>query len=78
MRVYLDMVGKQKTVTMIHTIGAFYSIMSATNAHQGKILGLIGDRRATKEPTQVCLPQNKAWQWCLTQVKTNREDFMTF
>jgi hypothetical protein len=57
MRIYIAMVGKQKTITMIHTIGAYYSIRSATNAYQGKIMGFIGDRRATKEPTPICLPQ---------------------
>jgi hypothetical protein len=78
LRVYLAMVGEQKTVTMIHTIGAFYSIRAATNLYQGKILGFIGNRRATKEPMPVCLPQNKAWQWCVAQVNTDKEDFMTF
>jgi hypothetical protein len=78
LRVYLAMVGEQKTVTMIHTIGAFYSIRAATNLYQSKILRFIGDRRATKEPTPVCLPQNKAWQWCVAQVNTDKEDFMTF
>ncbi len=57
------MVGEQKTVTMIHMIGAFYSIRATTNAYQGKIMGFIGDPRAKKEPTPVCLPQIKAWQW---------------
>jgi hypothetical protein len=33
LRVYLAMVGEQKMVTMIHTIGAFYSIRAATNAY---------------------------------------------
>jgi hypothetical protein len=78
LRVYLAMVGEQKTVTMFHTIGAFYSIRAAANAYQGKILGFIGDRRATKEPTPVCLPQIKAWQWCVAQVNTNKEDFLMF
>ncbi len=78
LRVYLAMVGKQKTVTMIHTIGAFYSIRAATNEYQGKILGFSGDCRATKEPAPVCLPQIKAWQWCVAQVNTNKEDFLTF
>ncbi len=78
MRMYLAMVGEQKTVTMIHTIRVFYSIRASTNAYQGKILGFIGDRRATKEPTPVCLPQTKAWQWFLGQAHNNKEDFMTF
>jgi hypothetical protein len=32
--VYLAMLGDQKTVTMIHTMGAFYSLKSGTNAYQ--------------------------------------------
>jgi hypothetical protein len=32
LRVYLLMLGDQKTVTMIHTVGAFYSLKSGTNA----------------------------------------------
>jgi hypothetical protein len=47
MRVYIAMVGEQKSVTMIHTIRAYYSIRAATNAYQGKVMGFIGDRRAT-------------------------------
>jgi hypothetical protein len=78
MRIYIAMVGEQKTITMIHTIGAYYSIRSATNAYQGKIMGFIGDRRATKEPTPICLPQVKAWQWYTGQVNADKEDFMTF
>ncbi len=72
------MVGEQKTITMIHMVGVFYSIRASTNAYQGKVLGFIGDRRATKEPTPVCLPQTKAWQWFSGQAYTNKEGFMTF
>ena len=60
-RVYLAMVSEHKMVTMIHTIEVFYSIRASMNVYQGKILGFIGDRRATKEPMPVCLPQTKAW-----------------
>jgi hypothetical protein len=42
---------------MIHTLGSFYSIRTATNAYQGKVMGFIGYQRATKEPTPVCMPQ---------------------
>jgi len=78
LRVYLAMVGEQKTVTMIHTLGTFYSIRAATNAYQGKVLGFVGDRRATKEPTPICLPQVKAWQWYTGQVNVDKDDFMEF
>ena len=78
LRVYLAMVGKQKNVTMIHTLGVFYSVSTATNAYQGKVLGFLGNRRATKEPTPVCLPQVKAWQWYSGQVNTDKDNFVEF
>ena len=78
LRVYIAMVGEQKHVTMIHTLGTFYSIRTATNAYQGKVMGFIGDRKATKEPTPVCLPQVKAWQWYSGQVNVDKEDFAEF
>ena len=65
-------------MTMIHTLGTFYSIRAATNAYQGKVLGFVGDRRATKEPTPICLPQVKAWQWYTGQVNVAKDDFMEF
>ena len=78
LRVYLAMVGEQKNVTMIHTLGTLYSIRTATNAYQGKAMGFIGDRRATKEPTPVCLPQVKAWQWYSGQVNMDKDNFVEF
>ena len=55
-RVYLAMLGNQTHVSMIHTPGVYYSLASATSTYQGKVLAYIGDRRATKEPTPICLP----------------------
>ena len=78
MRMYLAMVGEQKMVTMIHTIKEFYSIRTSTNAYQGKVLGFIGDRRATKEPIPVCLPQQNVWQWFSGQAHNNKEEFVEF
>ncbi len=57
------MTGAQTTVTMIHTPGVYYSIESATHGYQGQVLAFIGDRRTTKEPTPICLPTDKTWQW---------------
>jgi hypothetical protein len=63
LRMYLAMAGAQVTVTMIHTRGAYYSIKSATNGYQGRVLAFIGDRRTTKEFIPICLPTDKTWQW---------------
>jgi hypothetical protein len=62
-RVYIAMLGGQPYVSMIHTPGVYYSIDALTSAYQGKVLVFVGDRRATKEPTPVCLPSTKAWEW---------------
>ena len=62
-RVYLVMLGGQPRVSMIHTLGVYYSITSSTSAYQGKVLAFIGDWRAAKEPTPVCLPMTKLWDW---------------
>jgi hypothetical protein len=48
---------------MIHTPGVYYFIASATSTFQEKVLAFIRDRRATKEPTPVCLPTTKSWDW---------------
>jgi hypothetical protein len=67
------MIGDQKTITMIYTLGAFYSLKTATNSNQGKVLAFIGNWRATKEPTPICLLQTKAWQWYTRQAMDNAE-----
>ncbi len=73
LRVYGAILGDQKTVTMIHTLGIFYLLKQATKVYQGKVLGFIGDRRATKEPTPICLPQTKAWQWFKGLASSDRD-----
>jgi hypothetical protein len=62
LQMYLAMAGAQVGVTMIHTPGAYYSIESVTNGYQGRVLAFIGNHRATKEPTPICLPRDKTWQ----------------
>jgi hypothetical protein len=74
-QVYIAMIRDQKTITMIHTLGVFYSLKQATNAYQGKVLAFIGDRRATKEPSPICLPQTKAWQWFAGKASKDAQSF---
>ncbi len=50
-------------VTMIHTLGIYYSIKLSMSAYQGKMMAFIGDYHATKELTLVCLPTTKACEW---------------
>jgi hypothetical protein len=72
---YIAMIGDQKTITMIHTLGMFYSLKQATNAYQGKVLAFIGDRQVTKEPTPICLPQTKARQWFAGKASKDAQSF---
>ena len=60
---YLTMLGEKHVVTMLHTPGVYYSINPSTRAYQGRVLAFIGDRQFTKEPTPVCLPTAKSWEW---------------
>ena len=62
-RGYLAMLGGKHVVTMLHTPGVYYSINPSTRAYQGRVLAFIGDFQFTKEPTPVCLPTAKSWEW---------------
>jgi len=77
-RVYLAMLGTQTHVSMIHTPGVYYSLVSATRTYQGKVLAFIGDRRATKEPTPICLPATKTWEWHACDAVTDFEKICEF
>ena len=77
-RVYLAMLGNQTHVSMIHTPGVYYSLASATSTYQGKVLAFIWDRRATKEPTPICLPTTKTWEWHAGDAITEFEKFREF
>ena len=60
---HLTMLEGKHVVIMLHTQGVYYSINSVKRAYQGRVLAFIGDRRLTKEPTPVCLPTTKTWEW---------------
>jgi hypothetical protein len=51
-------------VTVIHSPMKFAAISAATQHLQGRIIGFVGDRTVTREPTPILLPQQKeTWQW---------------
>jgi len=77
-RVYLAMLGNQTHVSMIHTPGVYYSLASVTSTYQGKVLAFIGDRRATKEPTPICLPATKTWDWQTGDAVMDFDKFIEF
>jgi hypothetical protein len=77
-RVYMAMLGNHTHVSMIHTPGVYYFLASATSTYQGKGLAFIGDRRATKEPTPICLPTTKTWEWHTSNAVMDFEKFSEF
>ena len=50
-------------VTVLHSPMKFAAINAATQHLQGRIIGFVGDRTVTREPTPILLPQQKTWQW---------------
>ena len=72
------MLGGETHVSMIHTPGVYCSIASSTSPYQGKVLAFIGNCRATKEPTPVCLPASKSWEWHMGNAITDFDKFNEF
>ncbi len=58
-------------VRVVHSIMKYVAISELTQHLQGRLIGFVGDRTATKEPTAIILPQQKTWKW---EVKTASDD----
>jgi hypothetical protein len=63
---------------MILTPGVYYSLVFATSTYQSKVLAFIGDQRATKEPTPICLPTTKTWDWHTGDAVMDFDKFIKF
>jgi len=57
--------------TVMHSPMKFPAISAATGHLQGRIIGFVGDRTATREPTPILLPQRKTWEWVKETVNTD-------
>ena len=60
---YLFMKPGSAFVTVMHSPMKFVAISDATQHLQGRYIGFVGDRTATKDPTSIVLPQQKTWSW---------------
>ncbi len=54
---YLFMKPGSAFVTVMHSPMKFVAISDATQHLQGRYIGFVGDRTATKDPTSIILPQ---------------------
>jgi len=57
--------------TVMHSPMKFAAISPATTHLQGRIIGFVGDRTTTREPSPILLPQQKTWQWVKETVFTD-------
>ena len=56
---------------VMHSLMKFAAISAATGHLQGRIIGFVGDRTSTREPTPILLPQRKTWEWVKETVNTD-------
>jgi hypothetical protein len=63
-------------VTTIHSIAKYFSLSAATSRYQGKYIGFVGDRLATREPGPVLLQATKSWAWVKKSVRINGEELL--
>ena len=57
--------------TVVHSPMKFAAISSATSHLQGRVIGFVGDRTATREPSPILFPTIKTWQWVKETVHTD-------
>ena len=57
--------------TIVHSPMKFAAISAATSHLQGRIIGFVGDRTTTREPSPILFPTIKTWQWVKETVCTD-------
>jgi hypothetical protein len=60
--------------TTVHSIAKYFSLSAATSRYQGKYIGFVGNRLATREPGPVLLQPTKSWAWVKKSVRSNGEE----
>ena len=75
-KTYLFMKPGSAFCTVVHSPMKFMAITEATNHLQGRLIGFIGDRTVSREPTPVLFPSKKIWEWVTEQILTVGRDFL--
>jgi len=63
-------------VTTVHSIAEYFSLSAATSRYQGKYIGFVGNRLATREPGPVLLQPTKSWAWVKKSVRSNGDELL--
>ena len=64
--------------TVMHSPMKFAAISTATGHLQGRIIGFVRDRTATREPTPILLLQRKTWEWVKETVNTDGPSLLKY
>ena len=70
-KAYLFVKQGSSFATVMHSPMKFAAISAATGHLQGRIIGFVGDRTPTREPTPILLPQRKTWEWVKETVSSD-------
>ena len=70
-KAYLFVKQGSSFTTVMHSPMKFAAISVATGHLQGRIIGFVGDRTLTREPTPILLPQRKTWEWVKETVSSD-------
>ncbi len=63
---------------VMHSPMKFVAISEVTQHLQGRFIGFVGDRTATKDPILLILPQQKMWSWETKTISTDAVAMDTF
>jgi hypothetical protein len=70
-KAYLFVKQGSSFTTVMHSPMKFAAISAATGHLQGRIIGFVGDRTPTREPTPILLSQSKTWEWVKETVSSD-------
>ena len=70
-KAYLFIKQGSSFATVMHSPMKFAAISAATSHLQGRIIGFVGDRTPTREPTPILLSQRKTWEWVKETVSSD-------
>jgi hypothetical protein len=75
-KTYLFMKPGSAFCTIVHSPMKFMAITEATKHLQGRLIGFIGDRTVSCEPTPVLFLSKKTWEWVTETISTEGPDLL--
>ena len=76
-KTYLFMKPGSAFCTIVHLPMKFMAITEATKHLQGRLIGFIGDRTVSREPTPVLFPSKKTWERVTEKYRLKGRTYLT-